>query len=86
VPAVSRMDSTVRGQTTAPAATYQEKACWRPALDSAWMTSGAVPPNVAMVKLYQDPMPMARTSVGNSSLMTAGAIEVLSAYRPRPVQ
>src|SRR5215213_8735871 len=50
------------------------------------MTSGAVPPNVATVMLYQAPMPTPRSSVGNSSLMMAGAMDAMSAYSPRPVQ
>ena len=43
------------------------------------ITSGAVPPKTATVRLYQAPMPVARSSVGKSSLMIAGAIEASSA-------
>src|SRR5215217_5761920 len=53
---------------------------------SVAMTSGAVPPKVATVTLYQAPMPTPRSSVGNSSLMMAGAMEAMSAYSPSPVQ
>src|SRR5215218_3222035 len=72
--------------TAAAIATYQKNHSGWPASESAVMTSGAVPPNVATVRLYQAPMPVARSSVGNSSLMTAGASEAISAYNPSPVQ
>ena len=52
----------------------------------AFVTSGAVPPNSATVRLYQAPMPSPRSSVGNSSLMIAGAIDVSAVYRPSPTQ
>jgi hypothetical protein len=38
-----------------------------------------VPPKRATVRLYQAPMPRPRNSVGNSSLMIAGAIELFIA-------
>ena len=66
-----------RNAIAAPAATYQKNTSASPAADSDWMTSGAVPPNSATVRLYQAPMPSPRSSVGNSSLMIAGAIEVI---------
>src|SRR6476646_2672109 len=50
---------------------------------SPWMTSGAVPPNRATVRLYQVPMPRQRSSVGNSSLIIAGAVELVLASRPK---
>ena len=50
-------------------------SCCGPASPSHWMTSGAVPPKTATVRLYQAPMPRPRSSVGNSSLMIAGAME-----------
>src|SRR3712207_1152648 len=72
--------------SAAATATYQKNHSGRSLLDSQVITSGAVPPNVATVRLYQAPMPVARSSVGNSSLMIAGAMEAISAYRPSPVQ
>ena len=60
---------------TAPTATYQKNQLLCPASPSHWITSGAVPPKTATVRLYQAPMPSPRSSVGNSSLMIAGAIE-----------
>ena len=57
-----------------------------PGVASHWITSGAVPPKTATVRLYQAPMPSPRSSVGNSSLMIAGAMEANTAYRPRPKQ
>src|ERR1700754_1964690 len=70
----------------AATATYQKNAVAAPAADSALSTSGAVPPNSATVRLYQAPMPSPRNSVGNSSLMIAGASDVIAVYRPRPTQ
>src|SRR5215210_7150437 len=75
-----------RKAIAAPAATYQKNAPASPAADSDWMISGAVPPNSATVRLYQAPMPSPRSSVGNSSLMIAGAMDVIAVYSPSPTQ
>src|SRR5688572_13639326 len=77
MPFVSGNVQMAQNASTAPAATYQKNTLECPASDNAVFTSGAVPPNVATVTLYQAPMPRARTSVGNISLMIAGAIEVI---------
>ena len=50
------------------------------------ISSGAVPPKIATVRLYQAPIPSPRSSVGNSSLMMAGAIDVIAVYSPSPTQ
>src|SRR4029450_7508465 len=42
-----------RNAIAAPAATYQKNTSASPAADSDWMTSGAVPPKIATVRLYQ---------------------------------
>src|SRR4051794_39781096 len=78
VPFVSGRVRITRNATAAPTATYQKYRPDNPAPDSAWITSGAVPPNSATVGLYQAPIPSPRSSVGNSSLMIAGAIDVIA--------
>lgn len=60
---------------TAPTATYQKNQLLCPRSPSHRITSGAAPPKIATVVLYQAPMPSPRSSVGNSSLMIAGAID-----------
>jgi hypothetical protein len=52
-PFVSRRVRITRNAIAAPAATDQKNASATPAPDSDWMTSGAVPPNRATVRLYQ---------------------------------
>src|SRR5882757_4935363 len=76
LPFVSGRVSTTRKLITAIAVRYQKNSVDSPAAASALITSGAVPPSSATVTLYQAPMPRAGTSVGNSSLISAGAIDV----------
>ena len=78
---VSGRVSTVRKPITAPAATYQKNRS-RPASLSAWITSGAVPPNTATVRLYQAPMPRPRSSVGE--MLMIAAMEPEQAVEPEP--
>ena len=75
-PLVSGRVSVATNATAAPIETYQKNQLLWPMSPSHWMTSGAVPPKTATVRLYQAPMPRPRSSVGNSSLMIAGAIEL----------
>src|SRR4029079_996589 len=85
-PLVSGRVSVATKATAAPTETYQKNQLLWAMLLSHWMTSGAVPPKRATVRLYQAPMPRPRSRVGNSSLMIAGAIELFIAYRPSPQQ
>src|SRR5690606_13312193 len=78
VPRVSGRRRITRNAIAAPTATYQKNATDASASDRAVITSGAVPPKTATVRLYQAPIPSARTDVGNSSLMIAGAIDVIA--------
>src|SRR5512141_1231964 len=78
-PLVSGRVNVAANATAAPTETYQKNQLLWPMLLSHWMTSGAVPPNRATVRLYQVPMPRQRSSVGNSSLIIAGAIELFIA-------
>src|SRR6478735_3022003 len=78
-PLVSGRVSVATNATAAPTETYQKNQLLWPMLLSHCMTSGAVPPNRATVRLYQVPMPRQRSSVGNSSLIIAGAIELFIA-------
>ncbi len=55
-----------RNEITAAIATYQKNHSGRSLFDSQTMTSGAVPPNVATVRSYQAPIPVARRSVGTA--------------------
>src|SRR5512132_3359742 len=78
-PLVSGRVSVVMNATAAPIETYQKNQLLWPMSPSHWMTSGAVPPKRATVRLYQAPMPRHRSLVGNSSLMIAEAIELFIA-------
>src|SRR6476659_5474108 len=61
-PLVSGRVSVVTNATAAPTETYQKNQLLWPMLLSHWMTSGAVPPNRATVRLYQVPMPRQRSA------------------------
>jgi hypothetical protein len=56
-PLVSGRVSVATNATAAPTATYQKNQLLWPTLLSHWMTSEAVPPKRATVKLHQAPMP-----------------------------